>query len=230
MLLMTAAVQMPAGAQELCCAQDGGVCGGRCCNGRPLADHRAPYYPYCGQSRERILDPAMYSRDVREFLKARRALDWYPGPAVAVVVNGETLRQPGFVNGLWTLVPARGVFEAMDAAVHWEPRTHRIVIERFGKTVVLTIGAPTADIFDQQKKGAAANIAVPLETPAAIYQEQAFIPLRFVAEAFGAEVQWDEAARAVTITISKNPVLLFEPPTLPEKPCCDVEMNDGMSF
>lgn len=230
MLMCAAPWTRGASAHELCCAQDGGVCGDRCCNGRPLADHRAPYYPYCGQSHERILDPAMYSRDVRDFLKARRESGWYPGTPVAVVINGETLQQPGFVSGNWTLVPARGVFEAMGATVQWDPRTRRIVIERYGKTVVLTIGAPAADIFDQRKSAASAHIAVPLDIPPPIFEQQAFIPLRFVAEAFGAEVRWDGVAGAVFITISDNPDARFEPPPPRDAPCCDVEVNDESMF
>ena len=37
-------------AHSGCCSHHGGVCGCQCCDGSPLSDKCAPYYPECSAS------------------------------------------------------------------------------------------------------------------------------------------------------------------------------------
>ena len=90
-----------------------------------------------------------------------------------------------------TLVPLRAIFEAIGAHVEWDASTNTVTATRDGIKVVLTIGStqPTVD-------GQAWN----LDVPAKIVKDRTLAPLRFVGEAFGGKVGWDQATYTVTMT------------------------------
>ena len=44
------AMILTAEAHQGCCSWHGGVCGCQCCDGSPLSDKCAPYYPECSAS------------------------------------------------------------------------------------------------------------------------------------------------------------------------------------
>ncbi|HLN60682.1 MAG TPA: stalk domain-containing protein [Symbiobacteriaceae bacterium] len=77
------------------------------------------------------------------------------------------------------------------ATVGWDPAAQRVTIAKGGTTVVMTIGSTAATVNGQ-----------PYTLDAASYLEQdrTQAPVRFVAEALGATVGWDEVSRTVTIT------------------------------
>ncbi|WP_010271247.1 copper amine oxidase N-terminal domain-containing protein [Paenibacillus senegalensis] len=91
-----------------------------------------------------------------------------------------------------TMVPVRLVAEELDAVVEWDNdlRQVNIVDAWTGKTIVLTIGSTTA-LID--------GVETQLEGPAVLTDDTTYVPVRFVAEAFGAEVDWDNEFRAVII-------------------------------
>ena len=94
------------------------------------------------------------------------------------------------VNGR-TLAHARALAEALGTTVGWDQATQRVTIAKGGTTVVMTIGSTAATVNGQ-----------PYTLDAAPYLEndRTQAPVRFVAEALGATVGWDEASRTVTIT------------------------------
>lgn len=47
-------------ARQGCCSWHGGVCGCGCCDGTPLSDTCAPYYPWCYQEEEPTTPPQIY--------------------------------------------------------------------------------------------------------------------------------------------------------------------------
>ena len=63
--------------------------------------------------------------------------------------------------------------------------------EELKKSIILTIGEIGAKVFGEDKN----NDVAPL-----IKNDRTMLPARFVAEALGAEVAWDEETRVVTIT------------------------------
>jgi hypothetical protein len=117
-----------------------------------------------------------------------------PGAAqpIRVTYNGRPLATtaPPIEQSGRVLVAMRDIFEALDAAVEWTAAT-RTVRARHGQTqIVLTIGSSTAYVGGR---------AVPLAVPAQIRGGHTYVPLRFVAEASGAQVQWLAATRSVAI-------------------------------
>lgn len=135
-----------------------------------------------------------------------------PGTAAAagelrLEVEGQPARTdaPPLLEAGRTLVPVRFAAEALGAQVAWDAARQEVLItvppERgnAGTMVVLTPGAPSAEVNGHQ---------VPLEVPARIIRDRTYVPLRFVAETLGAEVEWDEPTR--TVRVWQRPVLVTD--------------------
>jgi len=89
------------------------------------------------------------------------------------------------------LVPMRDIFEALSAELQWDPASRTVRAFHGSTEIVLTIGSTVAYV---------AGRAVNLSVPAQIIGGFTYVPLRFVAEATGANVKWIESTRTVQIT------------------------------
>ena len=117
---------------------------------------------------------------------------------ISVKLNGSQLSfdvPPAVDNGR-TLVPLRAIFEAMGADVKWDGNTQTVTATKDSTIVVLTIGNKTA-----YKN----NSPVVLDGPGKIINQRTLVPLRFVGEAFGADVVWEGSTRTITITSGGSP-------------------------
>ncbi len=112
-------------------------------------------------------------------------------PEISVFVDGQRLRQsPVSVKGS-TLVPLRGIFEALGASVVWDGPARTVRAQKETTSVELVLDSPYALVNGQPKR---------LEVPATVLGGLTMVPLRFIGEALGAEVKWDGATRSVLIT------------------------------
>ncbi|MCL2166688.1 MAG: copper amine oxidase N-terminal domain-containing protein, partial [Clostridiales bacterium] len=112
---------------------------------------------------------------------------------IKVILNGKALVfdvPPQIVNGR-TLVPLRGIFEEMGAAIEYDGATQTVTATKDGTVVILTIGDTSPAI-----NGA----VVPIDQPGIIVDGRTLAPLRFVAEAFGGSVEWNGDTQTATIT------------------------------
>ena len=116
---------------------------------------------------------------------------------IQVQLNGQmmTFSVPPTSVGGSTLVPLRGIFEALGARVDWEASTQKITATRGNTMVMLWIGNANAQLNGQ---------TIVLNTPAMILNGSTMVPLRFVSEALGAEVHWLEASQTVIITDTQS--------------------------
>jgi|GEM_PF-5148799 len=118
-----------------------------------------------------------------------------PLPAPRVLINGAELPlvegQKPFIDNGATMVPMRAVFEALGATVAWDPAEQTVVGQRDGLTIRLPIDRLMANV---------GGTDLPLATPARIVGDRTFVPLRFVSEALGAQVDWNGLTREVKIT------------------------------
>ncbi len=118
-----------------------------------------------------------------------------PPADIAVTLNNRPIAFPAgqvpVQSGGSVLVPLRGVFEALGASVKFDAATKTINAVRGDKTITLRLGDATGQINGSP---------VPLAAPAQVVSGATLVPLRFVAEAFGAQVKWEAAQRTVTIT------------------------------
>lgn len=118
--------------------------------------------------------------------------------AVTVVVNNRPLptEPPAVIRDGRTLLPLRAVLESLGATVRWQAATQTVTAVRADTTVQMTIGDPTAHIDDR---------AVRLDVPPQLIGGVTYVPVRFPAEAFGADVGWDPATQVVDITVAARP-------------------------
>lgn len=120
------------------------------------------------------------------------------GTNITVAVNGNQIafdQQPYIANGR-TMVPFRGIAEALGAKVNWDEAANKVTITG-DKTVELTIGSTTAAVDGQ---------AVTLDVPAVVAGGRTMVPLRFIGESLGAEVNYSESpAPAVQPAQSDQP-------------------------
>lgn len=132
--------------------------------------------------------------------------------AVAVVVDGHVVafdRPPAMIAGR-LLIPLRGVFERLGAQVDWHPGAGRVVARRGTTVVVLRPGNRYALVGGGQ---------ILLDVPPVVLGGRTLVPLRFVAEALGAGVDWDPVGRVVYLTSSRPAALPPAPrPAEPIRP------------
>jgi len=113
-------------------------------------------------------------------------------PPIRVTVNGALLATdvaPTIQNGR-TLVPMRAIFETLGATVHWDEATSTVRAYRREDAIILQLGSRTAWVNGPPRQLDVAPMAVGGRT---------LVPLRFVAEALGAQVNWVDATRTVAI-------------------------------
>lgn len=115
-----------------------------------------------------------------------------------VFVDGELLHfdvRPQIQNGR-TLVPMRMIFESLGADVSWEPKTRTAVAVKDGVTIRLPIDSKTVTRNGQ---------TITLDVPAKIVDTRTMVPARFVSEAFGDKVEWDDRKYQVHISTNQAP-------------------------
>lgn len=117
------------------------------------------------------------------------------GPAAAaptVFVDGRQLSfdVPPTIENERILVPLRVIFEALGATVVWDQNTQTVTATKSGTEIILTIGQNTAF-----KNGA----PILLGTPSRVIAGRTLVPIRFVSESLGAQVDWDDSDQRVII-------------------------------
>ena len=115
---------------------------------------------------------------------------------ITVLYNGTRVsfhsygQNPKLLNSR-TLVPLRSIFETIGAEVEWDNATSTAIVKRNGIEVKIQIGAN--EIYKNGK-------AVSVDVPAMILNDRTMIPVRVIAEAFGANVEWNGNGNTVLIT------------------------------
>ncbi len=115
---------------------------------------------------------------------------------IRVVVNGTelSLNPKPFIKDGRTLIPLRALFESLQATVEWEGPTQTVTAQRGDRFVRFQIGGRFACLERDCRRGAL------MDVPAQLTDTRTFVPLRFVSNALGAQVAWDDATQTVTIT------------------------------
>ncbi len=110
------------------------------------------------------------------------------------IVFGETLEndvEPKVVNQR-TMLPIRFVAEALGAEVIWkETEPDKVIIKKDDIEIIITLGSDTALVNGKK---------VSLDSPAFAENSRTYLPLRFVAENLGANVEWVQETQQVIIT------------------------------
>ena len=125
---------------------------------------------------------------------------------------------PQLINNR-TMVPLRAIFEAMGAKVDWDGDTETVTGTKDSTVVILKIGDTSPTIN---------GTVVTIDQPGVIVNDRTLAPLRFVAEAFGGIVDWDDntqtasitmgGAAATTPTATTTPTPTTQPPETTQPP------------
>lgn len=111
---------------------------------------------------------------------------------IKVMIDGELQRfeQPPVNKDGSVLVPMRAIFEKLGAKITWNDTERSVTATKGDVTIYLQIGStePTVN-----------GVAKPLEVPAQLVNSYTMVPVRFISESLGAEVDWDQASQTVYI-------------------------------
>jgi hypothetical protein len=129
--------------------------------------------------------------------------------SVTVIVNGQRMNftQPPIERSGRVFVPLRGVFEQLGASVVYS--NGQINATGNGRTISLTIGSTQATVAGQPTLMDVAPFIVGATT---------YVPLRFISQALGASVNWDNSTSTVTINGGQGPAPGRPMPPPPGRP------------
>ena len=113
-------------------------------------------------------------------------------------VNGKTeyLDSPPVIKNSRTLIPIRTIIESLGGSIAWDTVEKKVTINLHTNTIELWIGRPTARVNGVFKPIDSTNPKVVPE----IINGRTMLPLRFVTENLGCQVQWDPNTKTITIT------------------------------
>lgn len=130
--------------------------------------------------------------------------DALPGPLVyaetkkiQVELNGQDVVfdvQPQYRNER-TYVPFRKLLEALGAKVTWEQSTQTATAEKDGLTLTIPLGSHEIDLQGHPLK---------MDVPVILVDDRTLVPLRYVAQALGARVDWTQGEQADRIHITQS--------------------------
>lgn len=119
---------------------------------------------------------------------------------IKVSLNGKYVQfdeKPTIVENR-TIVPMRAIFEALGAKVEWDEKTRTVTCSKENTRVALQIGSKRAYVN---------NRLVILDAAAIIINGRTFVPVRFISESLGANVDWNDREKTVIINTNDNPAV-----------------------
>jgi sugar lactone lactonase YvrE len=120
-------------------------------------------------------------------------------PTMKVGSSGVVLDVPPVIVEGRTLIPIRAVVESLGGTVAWDAASQTVTISLDGTELKLVIGKSNALVNGKSTPVDSTN---PKVVPQ-ILNSRTMLPLRFVAESLGADVQWEDSTQTITITYPK---------------------------
>ncbi|MFX4263314.1 stalk domain-containing protein [Pelotomaculum propionicicum] len=110
-----------------------------------------------------------------------------------IIVNEKYLSfdTPPVTQNGHLLVPVRAVCDELGANLNWDGLYQLISLDIEDITVTLKIGSSAAYLNGKE---------VIIDVPAQLIDNRTFVPLRFISEALGAQVRWDETTQTAYIS------------------------------
>ncbi|NOV04316.1 leucine-rich repeat domain-containing protein [Paenibacillus planticolens] len=88
------------------------------------------------------------------------------------------------------LISLREIFEMLGATVSWDSDTYKITAQKGSNKVAIQIGSKESQIND---------LSATMDVAPSLIGDVTYVPIRFVSEAIGAEVDWDEMSQRILI-------------------------------
>lgn len=141
---------------------------------------------------------------------------------VPLFFNGKQLKPevaPRIIKDV-TMVPVRIIAEELGSKVEWNQKAQQVTITKKETKIQMVINQPAASVNGIKQKLDAAPVLIAGNT---------LLPVRFIAENMGIDVNWDDVTRAVYLTEtpsgSTDPTETVHPPQEPgdsaDKPATD---------
>lgn len=127
--------------------------------------------------------------------------------AIKVTVDNVAVAFPDakpYTESSRVLIPVRFVSKALGGTVDYKNKT--VYITQDGKKISMKVNGTKVTVGGK---------TVTLDVPARVKQNRTYVPLRFVSEALGASVDWNQAKRLVSITTEDGETV--EVPTVPDQ-------------
>ncbi|CAM3292704.1 MULTISPECIES: family 10 glycosylhydrolase [Saccharibacillus] len=118
---------------------------------------------------------------------------------ISIVLDGQRIQgdvDPYIVSNT-TLVPMRLVSENLGAQIQWSQSDKVVTINQGGTLLSIPLGAKTAFVNGN---------SVELEAPVTSLGGRIVVPLRFVGQGLGLNVNWNQATQTITLTTPDGPV------------------------
>lgn len=122
------------------------------------------------------------------------ASDTFFETPVCMTVNGNYIKaeNPAYLEKGYTMVPVRTISDALACdSIQWDEKSGTAVIKKDSVSVTIKKGSKTATVNGKN---------VTMDTSAIIRNDRFYVPVRFVAETFQTEVNWDAATYTVHLT------------------------------
>lgn len=124
--------------------------------------------------------------------------------SASVVVNGNAVKMPGFkayVSQNRVIAPARLLAKSMGCGVVWPPKEKKVTFTYGNNAMSAFVGSSVIYVNGIMKR--MGYIAV-------LKNNDIYLPVRFLAEAFGFQVRWDSKLRTVYLTKSNAAVIVHK--------------------
>jgi photosystem II stability/assembly factor-like uncharacterized protein len=117
-------------------------------------------------------------------------------------VNGvsNNLDSPPVIKNSRTLLPIRAIIESLGGTVSWDATERKVTVSLGSTNLELWIGKSIAKVNGIDTPIDSTNPKVVPE----IINSRTMLPLRFVTENLGCDVQWDGTTKTITITYPKS--------------------------
>ncbi|WP_139488916.1 stalk domain-containing protein [Brevibacillus dissolubilis] len=115
-----------------------------------------------------------------------------PGPVISFMIDRKgiaTDTQPVIRNSRM-LVPIRAISENTGDQIAYDSETDQVTIETKDQEIILTINDKTAKVNGE---------SVTLEAAPILLYNRTYLPIRFVSETLGYQVEWDNISRVASI-------------------------------
>lgn len=111
---------------------------------------------------------------------------------ITLNINGNKLHPDvnPYLENNRTFVPIRSISEALNISISWDEANRSAIIKSDTHRIVLPIGSKHADVNGS---------IYTLDSPVQLYQNRTFVPIRFVSEILGCNVEWDGNTYTVNI-------------------------------
>lgn len=121
--------------------------------------------------------------------------------SVDIIYNGEALTytdvQPQIINDR-VMIPFRTVLETMGAQVNYDEASRIVKAVRGGTAIEFSLDGTTIDI---DKNGEKSQLT--MDVPMAVVNDRTLVPIRFMSNAFGMNVGWENGLKTVVILDSE---------------------------